>query len=64
MAKPRLQYEIPNPEPDFAYQPGTLKPLALQVDTNAAFFHNSNYIKAGFGVQDALVQAGFSSEMR
>lgn len=59
-AKPRLQYEIPNPNLDFAYQPGTLKPLALQVDTNAAF-HNSNYIKAGFGsLKTPFVQAGFS----
>ena len=34
-AKPRLQYEIPNPNLLFAYQPGSLKPLALQIDSTA-----------------------------
>ena len=59
-AKPRLQYEIPNPNLLFAYQPGTLKPLALQIDSNA-IFGNSNYIKAGFGsLRTPFIQAGFS----
>ena len=59
-AKPRLQYEIPNPNLLFAYQPGTLKPLALQIDSSGKF-DNSNYIKAGFGsLRTPFIQAGFS----
>ncbi|NCT76216.1 MAG: TonB-dependent receptor [Chitinophagaceae bacterium] len=59
-SKPRLQYDIPNPNLLFAYQPGSLKPLALAIDTNVAFA-NSNYIKAGFGsLRTPYVQAGFS----
>lgn len=59
-SKPRLQYDIPNPNLLFAYQPGSLKPLALAIDTNVAFT-NSNYIKAGFGsLRTPYVQAGFS----
>ena len=58
--RPRLQYDIPNPNLLFAYQPGTLKPLALQVDSTNAF-DNSNYIKAGFGsLRTPYIQAGFS----
>ncbi len=58
--RPRLQYDIPNPNLLFAYQPGTLKPLALQVDSTNAF-DNSNYIKAGFGsLRTPFIQAGFS----
>ncbi|MEI9810463.1 MAG: hypothetical protein WDO16_22770 [Bacteroidota bacterium] len=48
-AKPRLQYDIPNPNLLFAYQPGSLKPLALGIDSNTTW-DNANYIKAGFGV--------------
>lgn len=59
-ARPRLKYEIPNPNLLFAYQPGTLKPLALQVDSTAKW-DNKNYIKAGFGsLKTPYVQAGFS----
>ena len=59
-AKPRLQYEIPNPNLLFVYQPGSLKPLALQVDTIAKW-DNTNYIKAGFGsLKTPFIQAGFS----
>ncbi len=59
-AKPKLQYDIPNPSLLLAYQPGSLKPLALQVDSNSAF-DNKNYIKAGFGsLKTPFVQAGFS----
>ena len=58
--KPRLQYDIPNPNLLFAYQPGTLKPLALQIDSTGSF-DNSNYIKAGFGsLKTPYVQAGLS----
>ncbi|MBL7740283.1 MAG: hypothetical protein JNK14_13790 [Chitinophagaceae bacterium] len=59
-AKPRLQYEIPNPNLLFAYQPGSLKPLALQVDS-VTQWNNYNYIKAGFGsLKTPYIQAGFS----
>src|SRR5262245_55677860 len=59
-AKPRLQYEVPNPNLLFAYQPGTLKPLALQIDSTGKF-DNSSYIKAGFGsLKTPFLQAGFS----
>src|ERR1041384_4924629 len=44
-AKPKLQYDIPNPSLLLAYQPGSLKPLALEIDSNSAF-DNKNYIKA------------------
>lgn len=46
--RPRLQYEIPNQNLLFAYQPGTLKPLALVVDTGGRF-DNWNYVKVGYG---------------
>lgn len=59
-AKPRLQYDIPNPNLLFAYQPGSLKPLALQVDSITRW-DNHNYIKAGFGsLKTPYIQAGFS----
>jgi hypothetical protein len=59
-AKPKLQYSIPNPSLLLAYQPGSLKPLALQVDSTAKW-DNNNYIKAGFGsLKTPYVQAGFS----
>jgi hypothetical protein len=59
-AKPKLSYEIPNPNLLFGYQPGTLKPLALQIDSTSKFDNNS-YIKAGFGsLRTPFVQAGIS----
>ncbi|MCX6316823.1 MAG: hypothetical protein NTW29_06010 [Bacteroidetes bacterium] len=58
--KPKLNYDIPNQNLLFAYQPGTLKPLALNVDT-AGKFNNSSYIKAGFGsLRTPFIQAGIS----
>lgn len=58
--KARLNYEIPNQNMLFAYQPGTLKPLALDVDSNGVF-DNSSYVKAGFGsLRTPFVQAGIS----
>ena len=59
-AKPKLQYDIPSPNLLFAYQPGSLKPLALQVDTIGKW-DNNNYIKAGFGsLKTPYIQAGFA----
>ncbi|HEX7903583.1 MAG TPA: hypothetical protein VF487_06875 [Chitinophagaceae bacterium] len=59
-SKPRLQYDIPNQNLAIAYQPGSLKPLALQIDSGGKW-DNSSYIKAGFGsLRTPYVQAGFS----
>lgn len=58
--RPVLKYDIPNPNLLFAYQPGSLKPLALNVDSSGRFVNN-NYIKAGFGsLKTPFLQAGFS----
>lgn len=58
--KPRLNYDIPNQNLLFAYQPGNLKPLALDIDSGG-IFDMSSYIKAGFGsLKSPYVQAGFS----
>lgn len=58
--KAKLNYEIPNQNLAFAYQPGTLKPLALPIDS-AGKFDNSSYIKAGFGsLRTPYIQAGIS----
>jgi hypothetical protein len=47
-SRPRLQYNVPNQNLLFTYQPGTLKPLALQVDSGGAW-ENYNYVKLGYG---------------
>lgn len=58
--KPDLQYNIPNQNLLFAYQPGVLKPLALNIDSSGRF-DNANYIKAGFGsLRTPYIQAGIS----
>ncbi len=58
--RPRLTYEIPNQNLLFAYQPGSLKPMALQIDSGGRW-DNTSYIKAGFGsLKTPFVQAGFS----
>lgn len=57
---PRLQYNIPNQNLNFAFQPGSLRPLALQVDTGGRWDNNS-YVKAGFGnLSTPYVQLGLS----
>jgi hypothetical protein len=59
-SKPRLQYNLPNQNLLFSYQPGSLKPLALQVDTGGRW-DNSSFVKAGFGsLKTPYVQAGIS----
>ncbi|MBD0332375.1 MAG: hypothetical protein ICV66_06945, partial [Chitinophagaceae bacterium] len=59
-ATPKLQYEIPNQNLVLAYQPGLLKPLALQIDTGGVWDNNS-YLKVGYGtLQTPFIQAGFS----
>ncbi|HEY0039503.1 MAG TPA: hypothetical protein VGB71_02515, partial [Flavisolibacter sp.] len=59
-AKPRLQYAIPNQNLNFAFQPGTLRPLALAVDTGGNWT-NESYVKAGYGnFKTPFVQLGLS----
>lgn len=58
--KPVLKYDIPNQNLPIMYQPGSLKPLALQIDTGGRW-DNNNYIKAGFGsLRTPYIQTGFS----
>jgi hypothetical protein len=58
--KPVLKYEIPNQNLALGFQPGSLKPLALDIDSGGKW-DNSSYIKAGFGsLRTPFVQAGFS----
>ena len=58
--RPRLQYNIPNQNLNLAFQPGTLRPLALAVDTGGAWT-NESYVKAGFGnFSTPFVQLGLS----
>jgi hypothetical protein len=59
-SKLKLKYEIPNQNLLFAYQPGSLKPLALSIDT-LGIFDNSSYVKAGFGsLRTPFLQTGIS----
>lgn len=58
--KPRLQYNIPNQNLSLGFQPGSLKPLALQVDSGGKW-GNENYIKIGYGnFKTPFAQAGVS----
>jgi hypothetical protein len=59
-AKPILQYNIPNQNLSLGYQPGSLKPLALSIDSGGRW-DNNNYAKIGFGsLRTPFVQTGFS----
>lgn len=59
-SRPRLQYNIPNQNLSFGFQPGTLKPLALSIDSGGRW-NNESYIKAGYGnFRTPFVQAGLS----
>lgn len=56
----KLSYQIPNENLMFAYQPGSLRPLALDLDSGGRF-NNSSYVKAGFGsLRTPYFQAGIS----
>lgn len=58
--RPRLQYNIPNQNLNFTFQPGSLKPLALQVDTGGNW-SNESYVKLGYGsLKSPYLQAGIS----
>ncbi|MFL5738956.1 MAG: hypothetical protein ACJ75B_01960 [Flavisolibacter sp.] len=59
-SRPRLQYSIPDQNLSFLFQPGSLKPLALQVDTGGKW-DNDSYIKLGYGnLNTPFAQAGIS----
>jgi hypothetical protein len=59
-SKPRLSYSIPSQNLFFSYQPSSLKPLALSIDTSLTWV-NSNYVKLGVGnYTTPFAQAGFS----
>lgn len=58
--RPRLQYNIPDQNLSLAFQPGSLKPLALQVDSGGRW-GNESYVKLGFGsLKTPFAQAGVS----
>lgn len=58
--RPRLQYNIPNQNLLFAFQPGTLKPLALAVDTGG-HWSNESYVKVGYGsLKTPYLESGIS----
>lgn len=59
-SRPKLNYNIPNQNLYFTYQPIALSPMAFQADSTARW-NNSNFIKAGFGnYSSPYLQAGFS----
>ncbi len=59
-SRPRLKYDIPNQNLALAFQPGSLNPLALQIDT-VGKWDNSSYVKLGFGsLRTPFLQAGIS----
>ncbi|HEY0434250.1 MAG TPA: hypothetical protein VGC95_10285, partial [Chitinophagaceae bacterium] len=59
-SKPHLQYNLPDENLLFDYQPGNLKPLAMNIDSGGRWDNNS-YIKAGFGSQRTpFIQTGIS----
>lgn len=47
-SKPALSYNVPAQNLFFSYQPASLKPLALSIDTSFAW-ENSNFVKLGVG---------------
>ncbi|MGZ3852622.1 MAG: hypothetical protein ACXVBX_07520 [Flavisolibacter sp.] len=59
-SRPRLQYSIPNQNLALGFQPGSLKPLALEVDSGGTW-GNESYVKLGYGnLKNPLFQAGVS----
>src|SRR5574338_705733 len=47
-SRPRLQYNIPNQNLALGFTPGSLKPLALEVDSGGRW-GNESYVKIGYG---------------
>ena len=59
-SKPKMNYAVPVQNLFYSYQPISLKPLALQQDTNL-YLGMRNYLKIGFGnFATPYVSAGFS----
>jgi hypothetical protein len=59
-SKPKMNYTVPSQNLFYSYQPISLKPLALQQDTNL-YLGQRNYLKVGFGnFATPYVSAGFS----
>ncbi len=58
--RPRLQYSIPNQNLLFAFTPGTLRPLAMDIDTGG-HWTNESYVKVGYGsLKTPYVESGIS----
>lgn len=58
--RPRLQYSIPNQNLLFAFTPGTLRPLALAIDTGGRW-QNESYVKVGYGsLKTPYIESGIS----
>jgi hypothetical protein len=58
--RPKLQYSIPNQNLALGFQPGSLKPLALEVDSGGRW-GNESYVKLGYGnFNTPFLQAGVS----
>jgi hypothetical protein len=59
-SKPKMNYTVPAQNLFYSYQPISLKPLALQQDTNL-YLGQRNFLKAGFGnFSTPYASAGFS----
>lgn len=59
-SRPRLQYNIPNQNLALGFTPGSLKPLALEVDSGGKW-ENESYVKIGYGnFKTPFAQAGIS----
>jgi hypothetical protein len=59
-SRPTLQYNIPNQNLALAFTPGSLKPLALEVDSGGRW-GNESYVKLGYGnFKTPFAQAGVS----
>jgi hypothetical protein len=59
-SRPSLSYNIPSQNLFYAYQPISLRPLALEQDSNL-YLGGRNYLRAGFGMYSTpLVEAGLS----
>jgi hypothetical protein len=59
-SRPRLQYNIPNQNLALGFTPGSLKPLALEVDSGGKW-ENESYVKIGYGnFKTPFAQAGVS----
>ncbi|RYY46784.1 MAG: hypothetical protein EOO06_13775 [Chitinophagaceae bacterium] len=59
-SRPTLNYNIPSQNLFYAYQPISLRPLALAQDTNL-YLGGRNFVKAGFGnYSTPYLAAGFS----